>query len=76
MQRRAPRVFCTGGAAAASPAALARLPADERGTSELIHKLALMLEGQGKLDEAESLFREAVRTRCAEPHAQRTSPDS
>ncbi|KAL1495725.1 hypothetical protein AB1Y20_016592 [Prymnesium parvum] len=41
-------------------AALARLPKEERGTSLLIAKLGMLLEAQGRLDEAEVLLREAL----------------
>ena len=49
--------------AAQGKAALARLPAAERGTSALIKQLGRMLQAQGKLYEAEPLLREALEAR-------------
>ncbi|KAL1503881.1 hypothetical protein AB1Y20_012344 [Prymnesium parvum] len=46
-------------------AAVARLSAEERGTSALPAKLGLMLLEQGKLEEAEPLLREAAEARRA-----------
>ena len=46
--------------AAEARAALARMPAAERGTSLLLNSVARMLKDQGKLDEAEPLYREAL----------------
>jgi len=44
-------------------AALARLPAEARGSSALLTSLPRLLKAQGKLDEAEPLLREALRAR-------------
>ena len=44
-------------------AALAAMPAEERGTSPLINNLALLLEGQGRFEEAEPLFLECLAAR-------------
>ena len=44
-------------------AALARLPAEERGTSALIDKVASLLQEQGRFDDARPLFEEALRVR-------------
>ena len=44
-------------------AALARLPAAERGTSVLINQLGSMLKDQGKLEAAGALYREALQAR-------------
>ena len=41
-------------------AALARLPAAERGTSVLIDRLATLLQDHGEYEEAEPLYREAL----------------
>ena len=49
--------------AAEGKAALDRMPADQRGTSELIMSLAIMLEDQAKYGEAELLYREALEVR-------------
>jgi len=44
-------------------AALARLPKKKRGTSTLINNLGLLLQAQGRLDEAGALYREALEAR-------------
>ena len=48
---------------AQAQAALARLPAEERGTSALINQLGRLLKAQGQLDEARPLLEEALRVR-------------
>ena len=45
--------------------ALARMPREERATSVLQNQLGLLLNDQGKLDEAGGLFREALEARRA-----------
>ena len=50
---------------AQAQAALARLPAEERGTSALINNLATLLQDQGQLDEARPLYEEALQA-CRE----------
>ena len=51
--------------AAEGRAALARMPREERATSVLQNQLGLLLNDQGKLDEAGGLFREALEARRA-----------
>ncbi|KOO35380.1 tpr repeat-containing protein, partial [Chrysochromulina tobinii] len=51
--------------AAEGRAALARMPRDERATSLMQNRLGSLLKDQGKLDEAEPLFREALEVQRA-----------
>ena len=51
--------------AAEGRAALARMPREERATSELQNQLGRLLQAQGKLDEAGVLLREALEARRA-----------
>ena len=51
--------------AAEGRAALARMPREERATSELQNQLGMLLHAQGKLDEAEPLWREELEAQRA-----------
>jgi tetratricopeptide (TPR) repeat protein len=51
--------------AAEGRAALMRMPREERATSALQNQLGLLLQDQGKRDEAEQLYREALEARRA-----------